>query len=67
MLARVASNTPGSILRLHAGHGDITDLGRRSVTCFVRAADYARLPDDPEFRAALRDHMVWAVDDVLRY
>ena len=31
------------------------------------AADDAGLPDDPEFRAALRDYMVWAVSDVLVY
>ena len=40
----------------------MTDLGRRFVTCFVRAADDAGLPDDPEFRATLRDSMVWAVE-----
>jgi hemoglobin len=56
-----------SLLRMHAGNGDITDLGRRFVDCFVRAADDAGLPADPEFRAALRSYMQWAVDDVLVY
>jgi hemoglobin len=55
------------LLHMHAGNGDITDLGRRFVDCFVAAADDARLPADPEFRAALRAYMVWAVDDVLVY
>jgi hemoglobin len=55
------------VLRTHAGNGDMTDLGRRFVDCFVAAADDAQLPDDPEFRAALRAYMVWAVDDVLTY
>jgi hemoglobin len=53
--------------RLHAGNGEMTDLGRRFVECFVAAADDAGLPADPEFRAALRAYMEWAVDDVLGY
>ena len=56
-----------SMLRMHAGNGDLTDLGRRFVDCFVRAADDAGLPEDPEFRAALRAYMQWAVDEVLAY
>jgi hemoglobin len=54
-----------SMLQMHAGNGDMTDLGRRFVACFVAAADDAGLPDDPEFRTALRDYMTWAVDEVL--
>ncbi|MET0134744.1 MAG: group II truncated hemoglobin [Kibdelosporangium sp.] len=56
-----------AVLSLHAGNGDISDLGRRFVECFVRAADDAGLPDDPDFRAALRSYMEWAVHEVLRY
>jgi hemoglobin len=56
-----------SMLRMHAGNGDMSDLGRRFVDCFVQAADDARLPEDPEFRAALRAYMQWAVDEVLTY
>jgi hemoglobin len=55
------------MLQMHAGNGDMTDLGRRFVDCFVAAADDAELPDDPEFRAALRAYMEWAVADVLVY
>ena len=55
------------LLRLHAGNGDMGDLGRRFVACFVAAADDAGLPADPGFRAALRAYMEWAVDDVLTY
>ena len=57
----------GAMLGLHAGNGDMGDLGQRFLDCFVRAADDAGLPDDPEFRAALRDYMVWAVAEVLSY
>jgi hemoglobin len=56
-----------SLLRMHAGNGDMGDLGRRFVGCFVAAADDAGLPDDPAFRAALRAYMEWAVDEVLSY
>jgi len=56
-----------AVLRMHAGNGELGDLGRRFLDCFVRAADDAGLPDDPEFRAALRAYMAWAVDEVLSY
>jgi len=57
--------TQTSVLKMHAGNGDMSDLGRRFVECFCLAADDADLPDDPEFRAALREYMRWAVDEVL--
>jgi hemoglobin len=54
-----------SMLRLHAGNGPgMLELGPRFVACFVAAADDAGLPADPEFRAALRAYMEWAVADV---
>ena len=56
-----------AVLRLHAGNGDISDLGRRFLACFVLAADDAGLPDDAEFRDALRAYMQWAVDGMLAY
>ena len=55
------------VLRMHAGNGDLSDLGRRFVACFVTAADDAGLPADPEFRTALRSYMEWAVAEVLSY
>ncbi len=54
-----------SMLHLHAGNGDMSDLGRRFVACFVAAADDVGFPDDPGFRAALRAYMEWAVGEVL--
>ena len=56
-----------SMLQMHAGNGDLSDLGRRFVACFVAAADDAGLPADSEFRAALRAYMTWAVDEVLEF
>jgi hemoglobin len=56
-----------AMIGIHAGQGADEDLGRRFVECFVAAADDAGLPDDPEFRAALRAYMEWAVDEVQSY
>ncbi|HUZ56635.1 MAG TPA: group II truncated hemoglobin [Streptosporangiaceae bacterium] len=56
-----------AMLAMHSGTGADDDLGDRFVRCFVQAADDAGLPDDPEFRAALRAYMRWAVDEVLFY
>jgi hemoglobin len=56
-----------AVLRMHAGNGDLTDLGRRFLDCFIRAQDDVGLPTDPEFRAALRAYMAWAVEEVLSY
>jgi hemoglobin len=55
------------VLQMHAGNGDMGDLGRRFVECFVSAADDAALPADPEFRRVLRAYMQWATDEVLSY
>jgi hemoglobin len=62
-----ASDGQSGMLLIHAGTGADDDLGDRFVACFVKAADDAHLPDDPEFRGALRDYMEWAVRDVHTY
>jgi hemoglobin len=55
------------MIGIHAGQGAGEDLGARFLACFVRAADDAGLPDDHEFRAALRDYMEWAVAEVVAF
>jgi hemoglobin len=55
------------VLTMHAGNGDISDLGERFLACFVAALDDARLPDDPRFREAMTAYMRRAVDRVLAY
>jgi hemoglobin len=55
------------VLTMHSGNGDMTDLGRRFVDCFVHAADDAGLPEDLEFRAALRAYMEWAVAEMVSF
>ena len=52
--------TQSEALATHAGNGDMSDLGRRFAECFVAIADDAGLPDDAEFRAALRAYVEWA-------
>jgi hemoglobin len=55
------------VLTMHAGNGDMTDLGERFVACFVAALDDAGLPSDPRFREAMHAYMRDAVDTVLSY
>jgi hemoglobin len=55
------------LVAMHSGNGPMADLARRFVECFVLAADDAGLPDDPEFRAALRAYMEWAVAEFTAY
>jgi hemoglobin len=56
-----------AMLGIHANQGAGEDYGPRFVACFMHAADDVRLPDDPDFRAALRSYMEWAVWEVLSY
>ena len=53
-----------ALVLLHAGNGDMSDLGRRFADCFMLAADDAGWPDDPQFRSSIRAYIEWAVDNV---
>ena len=55
------------MLEIHARTGAGPDFGERFLDCFVRAADDAKLPEDPELRGALRAYMEWAVAEVMSY
>jgi hemoglobin len=55
------------MIDIHARMEANEELGNRFVECFVKAIDDAGLPDDPEFRSALRSYMEWATRDVHRY
>ena len=59
--------THSGVLRLHSEPGDMTDLGRRFVACFIAAMDDAGLPDDPDFRRAMSGYIRWATDDMLSH
>jgi hemoglobin len=56
-----------AMLGIHAGQGAGDDYGPRFVACFMQAADDVGLPDDPDFRAALRSYMEWATEEVVSY
>jgi hemoglobin len=60
-------STQTGMLRMHAGNGDMTDLGERFKACFARAMDDAGLPEDAQFRGAMNAYMRWAVADVLAH
>ncbi len=55
------------MLEIHAGHGAPEEWGDRFEACFLQAIEDAELPDDPEFRKALRDYMHWATRQVNSY
>jgi hemoglobin len=52
------------VVTMHSGNGDLSDLNRRFVDCFVQAMDDAGLPGDPAFRTAMRGYMLWATREV---
>jgi hemoglobin len=63
---RYSANLGGhsGMLSIHAGEGAPDSMGDRFEACFVQAMDDAQLPDDPEFRAAMRAYMHWATREV---
>jgi hemoglobin len=56
-----------AMLEIHARQGSGPEFGPRFVACFMQAADDVQLPDDPDFRAAIRAYMEWAVREVDSY
>lgn len=55
------------MLTIHASQGAPDEWGDRFESCFIQAMDDAELPDDPEFRKAMRDYIHWATREVNRY
>jgi hemoglobin len=55
------------MLDIHAGHGAPDEWGDRFETCFIEAMDDAELPDDAEFRRAMREYIHWATREVNAY
>jgi hemoglobin len=56
-----------AMLEIHARQGSGPEFGPRFVACFMQAADDVQLPGDPDFRAAIRAYMEWAVLEVDSY
>ena len=67
--SRYSSNLGGhsGMLSIHAGEGAPEEMGDRFEACFVQAMDDARLPEDREFRKAMRDYIHWATREVNAY
>ncbi len=57
-------STHAAVVAMHCGNGDISDLNRRFLGCFVQAMDDAGLPDDTVFRTAMGDYMRWAINEI---
>jgi hemoglobin len=55
------------MLTIHAAQGAPDEWGDRFEECFVQAMDDAHLPDDPDFRKAMRAYMHWATREVNAY
>lgn len=55
------------MLEIHTGHGAPDEWGDRFAACFLPALDDAELPDDTEFRAAMRHYIHWATREVNTY
>jgi hemoglobin len=56
-----------SVVRLHSGNGDSTDMDRRAIACFDLALDDAGLASDEALRQTLRDYFAWATTTMARY
>jgi len=55
------------MLAIHAAHGSPDEWGDRFEACFIQAMDDAELPDDPDFRKAMREYIHWATREVNTY
>jgi hemoglobin len=55
------------MLAIHAGHGTPEEWADRFERCFLGAMDDAGLPDDADFRKAMREYIHWATRDVNKY
>jgi hemoglobin len=55
------------VLGMHAGTGGEDAFAPRFVACFMQAIDDAGLPDDPDFRGAMRSYIEDATREVMSY
>jgi hemoglobin len=56
-----------AVLGIHAGTGGEEAFGPRFVACFMQALDEAHLPEDPDFRGAMRSYIEDATREVMTY
>ena len=53
-----------SVVRIHSGNGEHTEMDRRAIACFDRALDDIGLTD-PLLRRALHDYFTWATTQTM--
>jgi hemoglobin len=56
-----------SVVRLHSGNGEHTEMDERAQTCFALALDDADLPSDPRLRSTLQEYFRWATAAMSEY
>ena len=49
-----------SVVRMHSGNGQHTEMDERAIGCFDQALTDAGLGDDPQLRRVLHDYFAWA-------
>ncbi|MBC7896644.1 MAG: oxidoreductase [Cytophagaceae bacterium] len=62
-----ALGNESTVLRMHAGNGEHTDMDERAIACFDLALDDAKLPADPRLRATLQAYFRWATHRMAAY
>jgi hemoglobin len=56
-----------SVVRIHAGNGEHTEMDERAIACFAQALDDAGIPGDPKLRATLNAYFRWATQAMAAY
>ena len=64
LYSQESAGSPPAVVTMHCGNGDISDLNRRFLACFLQAMDDAGLPADATFRAAMQGYMQWAIGEI---
>ncbi|MCB0127849.1 MAG: hypothetical protein KDE58_36540, partial [Caldilineaceae bacterium] len=53
-----------SVVRIHSGNGEHTEMDRRAIACFARSLDEVGIIDPP-LRRALHDYFTWATTQTM--
>ena len=56
-----------TVVRMHSGNGEHTEMDERAQMCFALALDDARVPDDPALRATLVAYFRCAIATMSAY
>ena len=56
-----------TVVQMHSGNGEHSEMNERAQTCFERALDNADLPQDPRLRSTLKAYFRWATQAMNAY